>query len=303
MKTIILALNGKNACQVAESRLFQRTTSITQRICTNIRIQYRNNQSTKRYIMSTNNNNNNTLLVISGPSGTGKSTLLERLFKKYPASFGFSVSHTTRAPRPGEENGKAYHFITRDEFMEKVNATSDPSPFFIEWAEFSSNLYGTSKNAVQTVIDSGKVCVLDVDMQGVKSIKKAEIPAKFLFISPPSLEALEARLKNRNTENDESLQKRMAAAGAEMEYAKEPGAHDIIVVNDDLDVAYKTVEDWIKSHWQLSEPVEEAPKSETANNETKEAEGNSSATAGQDSEPSPSAVASPAARRKRCTVQ
>ncbi|TPX36482.1 guanylate kinase [Synchytrium microbalum] len=230
------------------------------------------------------------LLVISGPSGSGKSTLLQKLFAKYPKAFGFSVSHTTRKPRPGEENGKAYHFVTRDEFNDLITSST-----FIEHAEFSSNLYGTSKNAVQTVIANGQICVLDVDMQGVKSIKSASIPAKFMFISPPSLEALEQRLRSRNTETEESLAKRLGAAGAEMEYSKEEGAHDIIVVNDDLDKAYFVIEEWIKANWNLPEETAETQAAETKAEET--------------AAPAPvapdtlSPIGSPQARRKHCIVQ
>jgi guanylate kinase len=128
------------------------------------------------------------LLVISGPSGVGKSTLLDKLFKKYPKAFGFSCSHTTRKPRPGEVDHVNYHFCTRPEFDKLVAEKA-----FIEHAEFSGNCYGTSKMAVEHVQKQGKVCVLDVELNGIKSIKKLAIPAKFIFISPPSVQDLEKR--------------------------------------------------------------------------------------------------------------
>lgn len=99
-------------------------------------------------------------IVVSGPSGAGKSTLLKRLFSEYPDRFGFSVSHTTRAPRPGEEHGKAYYFVPKEDFMKLVNEHG-----FIEHAQFGSNLYGTSLKAVKDVADQGRICILDIEME------------------------------------------------------------------------------------------------------------------------------------------
>ncbi|KAI5956480.1 GUK1 [Candida jiufengensis] len=171
-------------------------------------------------------------IVISGPSGTGKSTLLKKLFAEYPNKFGFSVSNTTRKPREGEVNGKDYHFVTVDEFKDLIAHNK-----FIEWAQFSGNYYGTTIKAVKDVADTGKICLLDIDMQGVKSVKNTDLNAKYLFISPPSIKELRERLEGRGTETKESLEKRLDAATNEMEYA-ETGAHDLIIVNDDLDKAY-----------------------------------------------------------------
>eukprot|EP00069_Balaena_mysticetus_P022542 bmy_03327T0 len=199
-------------------------------------------------------------VVLSGPSGAGKSTLLKRLLQEHSSIFGFSVSReapgevsqvshwylfldTTRDPRPGEENGKDYYFVTR-EVMQRDIAAGD----FIEHAEFSGNLYGTSKAAVRAVQAMNRICVLDVDLQGVRNIKKTDLRPIYIFVQPPSLDVLEQRLRQRNTETEESLAKRLAAARADMESSKEPGLFDLIIVNDSLDKAY----------WVLKEALSEA---------------------------------------------
>lgn len=172
-------------------------------------------------------------VVISGPSGSGKSTFLKRIMKEYPRAFGFSVSHTTRQPRPGEQDAVDYHFVSRPD-MEKAIANNE----FIETAEYSKNLYGTSIAAVEDVTKLGKICILDIDSEGVKSIKKTTLNPLYIFIEPPSLAALEARLKGRGTETEESLQRRLEIAKREMEYSRLDGAYDYKIVNDDVDIAY-----------------------------------------------------------------
>ncbi|XP_020854799.1 guanylate kinase isoform X1 [Phascolarctos cinereus] len=172
-------------------------------------------------------------VVLSGPSGAGKSTLLKKLLQEYGNIFGFSVSHTTRSPRPGEENGKDYHFVTREEMQRDIDAGQ-----FIEHAEFSGNMYGTSKAAVQAVQAMNQICVLDIDLQGVRSIKKTELQPIYISIQAPSLDILEKRLRDRKTETEESLQKRLAAAAADMKSSQEPDLFDLIIINDDLDEAY-----------------------------------------------------------------
>ncbi|KAF7308726.1 Guanylate kinase-like domain-containing protein [Mycena chlorophos] len=173
-------------------------------------------------------------LVLSGPSGVGKSTLLKRLFAEFPDKFGFSVSHTTRAPRPGETHGKEYFFVPADEFKSLIAQNA-----FIEHAEFSGNSYGTSVATVNQVHEQGRRCILDIEAQGVRQIKASTLDPVYLFISPPSLAALRARLQGRGTETDASVQKRLATALKEIEYAKEPNVHDLVIVNDDLDRAYE----------------------------------------------------------------
>ncbi|XP_056276610.1 guanylate kinase isoform X2 [Pseudoliparis swirei] len=172
-------------------------------------------------------------VVFSGPSGAGKSTLLKKLMKEYDSVFGFSVSHTTRKPRPGEENGKDYHYVTR-EAMQAAIERGD----FIESAEFSGNIYGTSKAAVQDVRDKNLICILDIDIQGVKNIKRTDLHPFYIFIQPPSMAVLEKRLRDRKTESEESLQKRLKAAQVEMELGKEPGVFDVLIINENLEDAY-----------------------------------------------------------------
>ncbi|CAI5789193.1 guanylate kinase isoform X1 [Podarcis lilfordi] len=172
-------------------------------------------------------------VVLSGPSGAGKSTLLKKLLKDYENVFGFSVSHTTRQPRPGEVNGKDYHFVTREEMQKQIDAGG-----FIENAEFSGNMYGTSKAAIQAVQAQNQICVLDIDMQGVKNIKKTDLNPIYISVQAPSIEVLEKRLRDRQTETEDSLQKRLNAARIDMELSKEPGLFDLIIINNDLEEAY-----------------------------------------------------------------
>ncbi|XP_076000950.1 guanylate kinase isoform X2 [Genypterus blacodes] len=172
-------------------------------------------------------------VVFSGPSGAGKSTLLKRLMKEYDGVLGFSVSHTTRNPRSGEENGKDYHYVSREAMQAGIDKGD-----FIENAVFSGNMYGTSKAAVQDVQARNLICILDIDMQGVKNIKRTDLNPIYISIQPPSMAVLEKRLRDRETESEESLLKRLHAAQVDMEISKEPGLFDVVIVNDNLDVAY-----------------------------------------------------------------
>ncbi|XP_061109729.1 guanylate kinase isoform X1 [Conger conger] len=207
-------------------------------------------------------------VVLSGPSGAGKSTLLKMLMKEYEGVFGFSVSHTTRDPRHGEENGKGlnrlpmlvgaallpvadvlssvssdglvedYHYVTREQMTEGI-----ASGEFIENAEFSGNMYGTSKASVQDVQAKNLICILDVDIQGVKNIKKTDLNPIYVSIQPPSMEILEKRLRDRQTETEESLQKRLETARLDIELSKEPGIFDLVIINDNLEEAYGKLKD------------------------------------------------------------
>ncbi|XP_039305038.1 guanylate kinase isoform X2 [Solenopsis invicta] len=185
-------------------------------------------------------------LVLCGPSGTGKSTLIKRLFDEFPNTFKFSVSHTTRMPRPGEEDGIHYHFTNTEKMQEQIKNSE-----FIETAIFSGNLYGTSKQAVEEVQRLGKVCVLDIDIQGVKQIKRTDLNPLYIFIKPPSIVELERRLKARNTETEESLEHRLSIAKSELEYGETPGNVDVVIVNDDLEKAYEILRNFILINYNL----------------------------------------------------
>jgi len=184
-------------------------------------------------------------VVLSGPSGAGKSTLMKRLMKEHEGIFGFSVSHTTRNPRPGEEDGKDYHFTTREAMQEGIEKGD-----FIENAEFSGNIYGTSKAAIENVQAQNLICILDVDIQGVNRIKETDLNPIYISIQPPSMEILEKRLRDRQTETEESLQKRLEAARIDMELSKEPGVFDVVIINDDLERAYEELKDILNEEIQ-----------------------------------------------------
>ena len=172
-------------------------------------------------------------IVMCGPSGVGKGTLINRLMADFPGKFGFSVSHTTRAPRPGETDGVHYNFV------EKAAMEADIADGkFLEHAHVHENIYGTSLAAVEAVATKGQVCVLDIDVQGAEIVKKSTLDALFVFIAPPSMEELEKRLRGRGTEKEESIQKRLANAAGEMAKTEVDGFFHAVIVNDDLEKAY-----------------------------------------------------------------
>jgi len=197
----------------------------------------------KKMMSSTGEMNNLRPICFCGPSGSGKSTLLNRLMSEYPKMFAFSVSHTTRKPRPGEIDGKNYHFVEKEQMLKEVANNA-----FLEYTEFSGNMYGTSKKAISDVLQSGRVCALDVDIQGIISLKETDLDPIYFFIKPPSISTLEKRLRSRGTETEESLQKRLATAQRELEYVmKEKDTFHYTIVNDDLDKAYELLKNNLSS--------------------------------------------------------
>jgi guanylate kinase len=172
-------------------------------------------------------------LVVAGPSGVGKGTLIKKLLDKYPNLFGFSVSHTTRPPRPGEENGVHYHFVSLSEMKSGVGRNE-----FVEYANVHTAMYGTSKAAILKIREQNKICILDIDMQGVQSVKNSNIDCKYIFIAPPSMEELEKRLRGRGTETDDKIEIRLQNAIAEVAYGTTEN-FDSVLVNDNLDETFK----------------------------------------------------------------
>ncbi|KAM7263316.1 hypothetical protein ACFE04_000999 [Oxalis oulophora] len=173
-------------------------------------------------------------VVISGPSGVGKGTLISMLMTEFPSMFGFSVSHTTRAPRGMETNGVHYHFTDRSVMEKEIKDGK-----FLEFANVHGNLYGTSMEAVEVVADSGKRCILDIDVQGARSVKASTLEAIFIFVSPPSMQELEGRLRSRGTETEEQIQKRLRNAKAEIEQGTSSGIFDHMLYNDNLEECYE----------------------------------------------------------------
>ncbi|KAF2969548.1 hypothetical protein GQX73_g3975 [Xylaria multiplex] len=180
-------------------------------------------------------------VVISGPSGIGKGTLAQKLFDAHPGIFASTVSHTTRTPRAGEIEGVSYYFVSTSEFESLISQDA-----FVEYTLFSGHYYGTSKRTISEQTTKGAVVLLDIEMQGVKQMKMhSGFDARYIFIKPPSMEVLEARLRSRGTETEESIQKRLMQTQAELEYAKTPGVHDLIIVNDTIEEAFQKLENYI----------------------------------------------------------
>lgn len=177
-------------------------------------------------------------VVIAGPSGVGKGTLIEKLRVEYPKLFGFSVSHTTRPPRAGEVDGVHYNFTTVDKILADVHAGK-----FIEHAEVHGKHYGTSIAAVEKVQSQGKICILDIDVQGCRSARAKNLLATYIFIAPPSMQQLEERLRGRGTETENAIATRLANAETEIEAKNEKGLFDHVIVNDQLDVALRQLKE------------------------------------------------------------
>lgn len=167
------------------------------------------------------------LLVLSGPSGSGKGTILDAYKKDHPVYF--SVSNTTRSPRPGEIDGVHYHFITREAFEEKI-----ASGGMLEYAEYCGNMYGTPRDKVEEQTEKGVNVMLDIETVGAANVKKACPEAVLCFVVPPSMEVLRHRLTRRGTEDEETVNKRLTQALTEIERI---GQYDYVVINDDLDKA------------------------------------------------------------------
>ena len=173
------------------------------------------------------------LFVISGSSGVGKGTVIKEFLNKHP-EFRLSISCTTRGKREGEVHGVNYFFLSPNEFKECISNNE-----FLEWAEFSGNHYGTKKAFVEDCLNNGANLILEIDTKGALNVKKIMPEAELIFIAPPSLEELEARLRGRHTETEEAIQKRLASIKLEIENSKQ---FDYKVINDTVENAVKELE-------------------------------------------------------------
>lgn len=179
---------------------------------------------------------NKKLFVISGCSGVGKGTVLKEFMTRNSDNFMLSVSCTTRKPRTGEVDGVNYFFLTRDEFEQAVKEDK-----FLEHAQFAGNFYGTKKKFIKQKFEEGLNIILEIETQGALQVKQKMPEAVLIFIAPPGLgvEELEKRLRGRNTEDEETIQRRLAEAKVELERSKQ---YDYVVINDDLERTVSEVE-------------------------------------------------------------
>ncbi|NDU85394.1 MAG: guanylate kinase [Ferrovum sp.] len=165
------------------------------------------------------------LFIITAPSGAGKSSLIKALLARDPL-VKVSISHTTRSPRPGEENGLAYHFVSRDEFISIRDAGG-----FLEWAEVFSNFYGTSQHAITTLQTQGYDVILEIDWQGARQVRVLHPDAVGIFILPPSLDTLRQRLLTRAQDDTHTIERRLAQAQADISHENE---FDYAIINDEF---------------------------------------------------------------------
>lgn len=187
------------------------------------------------------------LIVVSGFSGAGKGTLMKRLLERYD-NYALSISMTTRSPRPGEEHGKHYFFVDRDEFEKHIENDG-----LIEYADYCGNYYGTPRAYVEKCLEEGRDVILEIEIQGALKIKKKFPDAVLLFVTPPDAEELQRRLTSRGTETEDVIRKRLSRA---VEEAQGVENYDYIVVNDELE---KCVEDihaiMIASHCKVQKSI------------------------------------------------
>jgi guanylate kinase len=173
------------------------------------------------------------LIVLTGPSGVGKGTLMNAILERYP-ELHYSVSATTRSPRPGETNGKNYYFVSRSKFEELVTQGE-----FLEWAEFAGNCYGTPREAVLNHIQSGKLVVLEIELAGARQIRTTFPTALSIFILPPSFSELESRIRGRGQDSEEAIARRLQRAKEEIAAADE---FNLQIINDDFETALQEIE-------------------------------------------------------------
>lgn len=196
-----------------------------------------------------NNSRKGTLYVISGPSGTGKGTVIAEFLKKHEDDVFLSISATTRSPRNGEVDGRQYYFKTKEEFENLISEDG-----FLEWACFCGNYYGTPKKYVDDALNAGRDVFLEIEIQGAMKIMEKSIGAKFIFILPPSVAELRQRLEGRKTESADVIQKRMETAKKEIPYAEK---YDYAVVNDNVEDAVFYIESILNAERCKNKLIEE----------------------------------------------
>jgi guanylate kinase len=177
------------------------------------------------------------LFTVSAPSGAGKTSLVKALVQRNP-SIRISVSHTTRAKRPGEVDGQDYHFVSKDEFMKRVSAGG-----FLEHAEVFGNYYGTSQQAVDKLLQQGHDVILEIDWQGAAQVRRLRPGVVSVFILPPSREVLEQRLRARGQDSEDVIARRLAAAREEISHY---GESDYLIINEDFERALQELETMIR---------------------------------------------------------
>ncbi len=187
-----------------------------------------------------------TLYIFSAPSGAGKTSLVKALLAEME-HIEVSVSHTTRAMRPGEHDGVDYHFISRDEFENMVEADA-----FLEHAQVFDNFYGTARNSIETRLAAGADVILEIDWQGARQVRAWKTDAVSVFILPPSREALEERLRGRGQDNEEIIARRMRDAVSEMSHYAE---FDYLVINDRFELALQDLQTMVGAR-RLRQPVQ-----------------------------------------------
>lgn len=186
------------------------------------------------------------LFVVSAPSGSGKTTLCKKVVSILP-NLDFSVSYTTRSPRPGEINEIDYIFINREKFISMIEQGK-----FIEWAEVHDELYGTSKESLEKLINSGRDVILDIDVQGAMQIKNKVKGGIFIFVLPPSLEILRKRLQKRSTDTSDMVEKRINRAISEIKNYTE---YDYVIINDALEDALEELKSIVISQRAKAEMI------------------------------------------------
>lgn len=173
------------------------------------------------------------LVVLTGPSGVGKGTLMQLLLQRHPRLY-LSISVTTRNPRPGEVHGKHYYFVSREEFQQMVDRDE-----LLEWAEFAGNYYGTPRQPVAEKVTEGKTAILEIELEGARQIRSSFPEVLRIFILPPSMQELEQRLRGRGQDSEEAIARRLRRAQAEIDAA---GEFDYKVINDNREAALQEIE-------------------------------------------------------------